>query len=128
AIALLGLSGDKSQLIFARAKDAPGQMNELLKPALQILRSAAGGGSPTYAQGGGPVADLERLEQALDHAERLLLAQLHYRKEEKMANSYESKTQALQKVPFFSRLKADEAAELAHRLVPRHFGPGQVIF
>ncbi len=45
-----------------------------------------------------------------------------------MANSYESKTQALQKVPFFSRLKADEAAELAHRLVPRHFGPGQVIF
>lgn len=77
AIALLGLSGDKSQLIFARAKDAPGQMNELLKPALQILGSAAGGGSPTYAQGGGPVADLERLEQALDHAERLLLAQLH---------------------------------------------------
>jgi alanyl-tRNA synthetase len=77
AIALLGLSGEKSQLIFARAKDAPGQMNELLKPALQILGSAGGGGSATYAQGGGPAADLERLQQALNRAERLLLAQLH---------------------------------------------------
>lgn len=77
AVALLGLSGEKSQLIFARAQDAPGQMNELLKPALQLLGSAAGGGSATYAQGGGPAADLERLQEALNRAERLLQAQVH---------------------------------------------------
>ncbi len=77
AVALLGLSGEKAQLLFARAEKAPGAMNELLKSALQVLGSAAGGGSPQYAQGGGPAADIERVEQALARAERLLLAQIH---------------------------------------------------
>ncbi|HSM58229.1 MAG TPA: alanyl-tRNA editing protein [Candidatus Sulfomarinibacteraceae bacterium] len=77
AVALFGLSGESSQLIFARADDAPGQMNELLKPALQVLGNAAGGGSGTYAQGGGPAANHDRVRQALSRAERLLLAQIH---------------------------------------------------
>lgn len=77
AVALLGLSGDKSQLIFARADDAPGQMNELIKSALKVLGDAAGGGSGSYAQGGGPAADVNRVRQALSRAERLLLAQIH---------------------------------------------------
>lgn len=45
-----------------------------------------------------------------------------------MINSIDPETQALQKVPFFSRLKPDEANELAQRLVPRTFSPDQVIF
>ena len=77
AVALLGISGEKAQLLFARAEKGPGSMNELLKSALQVLGSAAGGGSPKYAQGGGPAADIDRVEQALARAERLLLAQIH---------------------------------------------------
>ena len=75
-IALLGLSGEKSQLLFCRSQAAPGEMNQLIKPALQILGSAAGGGSPIMAQGGGPGTDRERVQQALDKAERLLIGQL----------------------------------------------------
>ncbi len=36
--------------------------------------------------------------------------------------------QALQGVPFFTNLQEDHANELASRLVPRRFGPNQVIF
>jgi alanyl-tRNA synthetase len=74
-VALLGIAGSKAQLIFARSQDAPGVMRELIKPALHVLGNAAGGGSETYAQGGGPAADRARVEQALARAERLLLAQ-----------------------------------------------------
>ncbi|MCI0397512.1 MAG: hypothetical protein L0322_21610, partial [Chloroflexi bacterium] len=74
-IALFGLAGPASQLIFARSEDAPGEMNQIIKPALQLLGSAAGGGSPSFAQGGGPAADVERVSQALVRAERLLIAQ-----------------------------------------------------
>ncbi len=75
-IVLLGLAGAKSQLLFCRSKDAPGEMNQLLKPALQILGSAAGGGSAIMAQGGGPATDSERVQQAIDKAERLLIGQI----------------------------------------------------
>lgn len=76
-VALLGLSGEKVRLVFARNQHAPGAMDELLKSALQILTNGAGGGSGTYAQGGGSSASLERVQKALARAERLLLAQLH---------------------------------------------------
>ncbi len=75
-IALLGLAGEKSQLLFCRSQDAPGEMNQLIKPALQILGSAAGGGSVTMAQGGGPRTDQARVQQAIDKAERLLIGQI----------------------------------------------------
>lgn len=75
-IALLGLAGEKSQLLFCRSQSAPGEMNQLIKPALQILGSAAGGGSAAMAQGGGPGTDKERVQQAIEKAERLLLGQI----------------------------------------------------
>jgi alanyl-tRNA synthetase len=75
-VALLGLAGDKSQLVFCRAANAPGQMNQLLKPALQMLGTAAGGGNDTFAQGGGPAANENQVLQALGRAERLLLGQI----------------------------------------------------
>lgn len=75
-IALLGLAGEKSQLLFCRSQDAPGEMNQLIKPALQILGSAAGGGTAVMAQGGGPGTDVERVQQAIEKAERLLLGQI----------------------------------------------------
>ena len=75
-VALLGLAGDKSQLLFCRSQHAPGEMNQLIKPALQILGSAAGGGTAVLAQGGGPGTDPQRVQQAVDKAERLLIAQI----------------------------------------------------
>ena len=76
-VALLGLAGEKSQLLFCRSQDAPGEMNQLIKPALQILGAAGGGGSALIAQGGGPGTDRDRVQQAVDKAERLLLGQIH---------------------------------------------------
>jgi alanyl-tRNA synthetase len=61
-VALLGLSGEKVRLIFARHERAPGAMDELLKSALQTLGSGAGGGTKVYAQGGGPPATHERVQ------------------------------------------------------------------
>jgi alanyl-tRNA synthetase len=74
-IALLGTLGANVQLIFSRSEDAPSDMNQLIKPALQLLGSA-GGGTATFAQGGGPAMESERVRAALARAERLLLAQI----------------------------------------------------
>jgi alanyl-tRNA synthetase len=75
-VAFLGLAGEKCMLIFGRSAAAPGEMNQLIKPALQMLGSASGGGTGELAQGGGPAADRERVEQAVARAERLLMGQL----------------------------------------------------
>lgn len=75
-VALLGVVGNNVQLIFARSDDAPGDMNQLIKPVLQLLGSAGGGGTAAFAQGGGPATERERVEAALARAERLLLAQI----------------------------------------------------
>lgn len=75
-VAFLGVAGDKALLLFARADDAPGQMDQLIKSALQTLDNAGGGGSATFAQGGGAAADESRIRHALSRAKKLLLAQL----------------------------------------------------
>ena len=41
-----------------------------------MLAVLAGGGTAVMAQGGGPGTDLERVQQAVEKAERLLLGQL----------------------------------------------------
>ena len=74
-VILLGVAGDKSHILFARAQDVDRDMRLLLKAALRVLGSTAGGGRPEMAQGGGPAADEERVEQAVSRAKRLLLAQ-----------------------------------------------------
>lgn len=76
-VALLGVSGKNSRLVFARSETALGAMDDLLRPALDVLGSANGGGSAHFAQGGGPPADIDRIRRALARAERLLLAKLH---------------------------------------------------
>jgi alanyl-tRNA synthetase len=75
-IALLAVLGNNVQLIFSRSEDAPGDMNQLIKPALQLLGSAGGGGTAAFAQGGGPATESQRVQAALARAERLLLAQM----------------------------------------------------
>jgi alanyl-tRNA synthetase len=70
-VALLGLSGPKAQLIFARAAGLPYDMGALLRQAVSVI-GGRGGGRADAAQGGGP--DGARLPEALEHARQLLLA------------------------------------------------------
>jgi alanyl-tRNA synthetase len=74
-VALLGVAGEKPHILFARAQDVDRDMRLLLKTALRVLGSTTGGGRAELAQGGGPAADKKRVEQAVDRAKRLLLAQ-----------------------------------------------------
>jgi alanyl-tRNA synthetase len=66
-IALLAVSGTKSQLCFCRAKDAAGNMNAMLQDALQQLGQGKGGGNELMAQGGGQEAGHGRLAQILQN-------------------------------------------------------------
>jgi alanyl-tRNA synthetase len=75
-VVMFGTVGENIQLIFARSENAPGEMNQLLKQSLQVLGSATGGGSANFAQGGGGTADIDRMNQALQRAVRLLTGQL----------------------------------------------------
>ncbi len=65
--ALLGVAGEKCQLIFARSKDATSDMAQLLKRALAALSPAArGGGSADFAQGGGVPANVATLRGVIE--------------------------------------------------------------
>jgi len=78
AIALLGTAGEKSHLVFARSKDATGDMAAALQRALAVLSpegAAKGGGSAAFAQGGGAPADLDRVRAAVAAAQAWLAAQ-----------------------------------------------------
>lgn len=70
-VALLGLAGAKSHLLFSRAQDAPGEMNQLLQTALQAL-GGRGGGTAVTAQGGGAAADDVQVTQAVEQAAQRL--------------------------------------------------------
>jgi alanyl-tRNA synthetase len=71
-VALLGTSGVKAHLVFARADDVERDMNAALKSALATF-NGRGGGSARLAQGGGAAADLPQVESALKQAESELL-------------------------------------------------------
>jgi alanyl-tRNA synthetase len=72
-VALLGVSGEKAQVIVARSADLPHDMAVVLKRALGVLGSERGGGRPEFAQGGGVAADVGLVEAALVEAERTVL-------------------------------------------------------
>jgi alanyl-tRNA synthetase len=70
AAALLGSRDEGgARLVFARAPDAPGDMNALLREACRALEGR-GGGRHDMAQGGGPRAD--RLAEVIEQAARTL--------------------------------------------------------
>jgi alanyl-tRNA synthetase len=65
-VALLGSrDGETARLVFARATDAPGDMNALMRQACSML-DGRGGGRPDMAQGGGH--HIQKLEDAIKAA------------------------------------------------------------
>jgi alanyl-tRNA synthetase len=65
-IALLGATGERSALCFARAPDVENvDAGALFKRALTTLPGAKGGGSRELAQGGGPPTDADTLQAAI---------------------------------------------------------------
>lgn len=70
-VALLGVVGEKAQLVFACSVDLPYDMSKLLKKACRII-GGGGGGQHNFAQGGG--LDRSRVNKALEIAYEGLLA------------------------------------------------------
>ncbi len=65
-IALLGATGVSLALVFARSKDLSFDLAAPLKATAAQL-GAKGGGSPDFAQAGGPVVSDDQLKAAIDH-------------------------------------------------------------
>ena len=63
-IALLGATGAASSLVFARSKDLSIDLAVLLRAAAGRL-GGKGGGSPDFAQAGGPAVSDERLIETI---------------------------------------------------------------
>lgn len=72
-VALLALPGRKTQLLFARANDAPGDMHQLLQEALKQLDNGSGGGRPQMAQGGTAVLPRADLDAFLQQTAQMLV-------------------------------------------------------
>jgi alanyl-tRNA synthetase len=75
-ILLFGQAGKRTQLIFSRSDNVIGDMNQLLKIALAHLGDGGGGGSPNFAQGGGPAHSSQEVADALDAAQSALIDML----------------------------------------------------
>jgi alanyl-tRNA synthetase len=72
-VALLGVQGEKAQLIFARSGDLSYDMRPLLQGACRLV-GGGGGGGPELAQGGG--SHPERIVEALQLATDVLRQQV----------------------------------------------------
>lgn len=70
-VALLGATGTALALVFARSKDLPVDLAKLLKETAAQL-GGKGGGSPDFAQAGGPAVSEVRLQAALAEARNQL--------------------------------------------------------
>jgi alanyl-tRNA synthetase len=66
-VALLGASGKALALVFARSKDLTIDLASLLKATASQL-GGKGGGSPDFAQAGGPAASEAQLQEAIEWA------------------------------------------------------------
>lgn len=70
-VVLLGAAGQSLSLVFARSKDLPIDLAALLKAAAARL-GGKGGGSPDFAQAGGPAVSEEQLQSTLAWAREQL--------------------------------------------------------
>jgi len=66
-VALLGSGGEKPALVFARSSDVALDMSKLVRDAAAHI-GGRGGGSPDFAQAGGPPANDEQVRAAIEWA------------------------------------------------------------
>lgn len=74
-IALLGVAGSAAEFVFTCSRQAPGDMQALLRPILDTV-GGRGGGSRQFAQGGGVALKKGALEQLLAGAAGTVRRQL----------------------------------------------------
>ena len=77
-VVLLGVAGDRAQIVMARSEDLPGlDMVALLRRTMSTLTGnpdeRRGGGRPDFAQGGGISADAGQMQAALNEAAAVIL-------------------------------------------------------
>lgn len=66
-VVLVGSGGDKPALVFARSGDLGFDMSALAREAANRIHGK-GGGSPDFAQAGGPAAGVEQVQAAIEWA------------------------------------------------------------
>jgi alanyl-tRNA synthetase len=80
-VALLGVGEDKAHFCFARSENLDLDMSALVRNTAATLGAPRGGGPPDFAQGGGPLTDVQQLDSALEWATREIYHQLEYGRE-----------------------------------------------
>jgi alanyl-tRNA synthetase len=75
-VALMGIINTKTQLLFSRTEDAPGDMAILIKDACRALGDGSGGGRANQAQGGGTAVSTLKLNQILTDVKQMLISNL----------------------------------------------------
>ncbi len=78
-VTLLGtgqLEQGKAQFCFARSPDVEMDMVPLVRDAARTLGAPRGGGQSDFAQGGGPISDLQQIDTALEQTVRAVTQQL----------------------------------------------------
>jgi alanyl-tRNA synthetase len=67
-LALLGMPGEKAQIVLTCSPDLPYNLNPALQAGLAVLGNARGGGPANFVQGGGVPATAAQIEAALNAA------------------------------------------------------------
>jgi alanyl-tRNA synthetase len=75
-VVLFGNAGNNARVLFTKSKDNDVPMDQLLKPALQVLGTTAGGGNDSLAQGGGVQAEQGQVQTAIQRAKKLAIARI----------------------------------------------------
>ena len=65
AVVLLGISGERAQIICGRSENLVFNMVPILQASLRVLGTDRGGGRPNFAQGGGVTATVDQVAAAL---------------------------------------------------------------
>ena len=71
-LALLGMPGEKAQIVLTCSPDLPYNLNPALQGGLAVLGNARGGGPANFVQGGGVPATTAQIEAALKAARAAL--------------------------------------------------------